>query len=176
MLYELTQKGAYKQPLIDLNEIKVFLKIDHAEEDLMLKNLIQSAISSFESNSGIAIFPQIWQAVFKCDIDYHIEIKLPIKPLIKIHNIEGSHFGKFQEDPMKISLYKINQDIIHIYNTNNAEFIKIEYMAGKFQKMDEVDASIKEIIFEHVAYLYETRGMSKQFSTSKYNDFRKIRF
>ena len=150
------------------SDMKLYLKIEHQLEDVLLQDMIAAATDSFERYTSTAITQQIWEVVYK-KIDV-IEIELPIRPVMKI--IDVMHVD-LNYQLQHINKYKLVDCILVIDPIPTCQFLTIRFQAG--QDSWPTSEAIKLALMEHIAFLYENRETNKNFDINKYARFCNIK-
>ncbi len=159
---------------ISLDEVKLFLKIDHEEEDSLLELLISAASEKFEIITGIALISQIWKVIVS-DIDL-LDITLPIQPAMSVQKIFAQDmFGQNKEIPKKSYVFDANDGSVYLKEMCFPRTLEITYQAGYGESAKAVPASIKAMLLRHIATMYEERSSSAPFDIANYQDFIKAR-
>ena len=152
------------QDIINLEEVKIYLKIDNNIEDNLLKDLILTAIKSCEEYTNISLDRKNWYAVYKT-INHFSEIILPRKPVHKVIELGGFYYNgeksKISDDQYYLIESRITFKQMPFFNQ-----IYVDFDAGYFE---QIPAELKINIFEHVAEMYESRNISSDFLLKKYN-------
>ena len=152
------------QDIINLEEVKIYLKIDNNIEDNLLKDLILTAIKSCEEYTNISLDRKNWYAVYKT-INHFSEIILPRKPVHKVIELGGFYYNGGKSKLSDNQYYCVNNRVIFkqipVFNQ-----IYIDFNAGYFEA---IPTELKINIFEHVAEMYENRNISSDFLLKKYN-------
>lgn len=173
--------------ILSSTETKNYLKVDHSTDDTLIADLIKSAQSFLETETGLAICPQTWRQleVGGCDT-----IELIKQPVISVDEVK--YFDDFEE--MTGSLLTVSVDfrlagniLIHedAYweQQRDMDGYKIKYTAGLFTSSNYTSSTdlrlstFKICGLRFIAWLYENREMycteiNESFSI-KY-DFNKI--
>jgi len=154
---------------ITVKEAKLYLKIDHDIEDLLIEDMIKAAVNSFEDVTATALIPQVWKVIYK-DIDRNI-IDIPIKPVANILNISTINSN---HQISKITNYTLINNSLFFNISFPSQILIIEFQAGT--EINFIPENIKLSLLEHIAFLYENRGENNQFDLNIYSKFRTIKY
>jgi hypothetical protein len=127
--------------LIDLEEVKLYLRVTNTEEDKLIKSFVLAAIKKAEALTNRSIT----QKEFLFYVDNAKEFELPYPPFIELINI---NINDYQLD---------NKDVLAKITLNKVQDVEVEYKAG-YEKLPE---DMKVWIFSTTATFYENR---EQFS------------
>ena len=127
--------------LMDLEEVKLYLRVTNTEEDELIKNLVLASIKKAEAITNRSI-PQ---KEFLFYVDNTKEFELPYPPFIELVSINVDNYELDDRDTLaKITL-------------NQAQDVQVQYKAGYITLPED----IKVWILSTTATLYENR---EQFS------------
>ena len=163
-LISLKEIDNVNQDIIDLEEVKIYLKIDNNIEDNLLKNLILTAIKSCEEYTNISLGRKNWYAIYKT-ISHFSEIILPRKPVHKVIEL-GGFYCNGEKSKLSDNQYYLVANRVGFKQSPFFNQIYIDFDAGYFE---QIPAELKINIFEHVAEMYENRNISSDFLSKKYN-------
>lgn len=155
----------------DIEEVKSYLKIDHNLEDQIILKIMKAVVNEFEDYTAVALMSQKWRIVYK-NVDRKI-LSFPIKPVIKIIKIEKADFYSHESQPMS---YQFIQDALLIGYVSTSEFITVDFIAGLYPQNHFIPENIKIALLEHIAFLYENRGIAKKFDLSLYASFKVFQY
>lgn len=127
--------------LIDLEEVKLYLRVTNTEEDELIKSLVLASIKKAEAITNRSIT----QKEFLFYVDNAIEFELPYPPFIELVSINTD---KYELD---------DRDILAKITLNEAQDVEVQYKTGYIQLPDDM----KVWILSTTATLYENR---EQFS------------
>jgi len=150
---------------ITLDEAKLHLKVDSADDNALISALITTARQLAERETKRAFITQTWQMyldVAPVEIDIP---KPPLQSLVAITVIdeednetvvdEGLYYtDKSQNSPGRV---KLKTGTAWPAHRNFASFI-VEFKAGYGDAATDVPEALKQGILQLVAYLYENRG------------------
>lgn len=149
-----------KEPIIEpvaLDDVKLYIKIQHNEEDGLLLQLISSARESFERfiNKSLAVKTLILECD-EYDFDENNIIELPFYPIVEIVSIKQTDD---EGNTIATGFYKEigkAKNSIKIDTVSNLTF-EIEYTCG-YSQAPQV---IKLLLLKQIFDWYENRGDNK---------------
>ena len=152
-----------KEP-ITLEEVKLHLKIDTADDNTLITDLIKTARMLIEKETKRAFITQTWQMYF--DLAPHV-IEIPKPPLQSVESItvidsDGEETpvdpGDYMVDASENSPGRVTPKIGYIwpYHRGFASFV-VEFEAGYGDDPEDVPEDLRQAILYLVAYLYEHR-------------------
>lgn len=165
-------------PLVEpvtLTELKAHLRIDHADEDSYITNLITAARELVESYLKKALIAQtyVWTLnSWRLDIDPSGKrfIELPVGPLLAITSINT--YGENDNATLwAADQYYAAKSQNRLYAragvswpdvTRVAEGIEIAYQAGFGANASDVPQGVKQALMQLAAHLYDTRTAVNQ--------------
>jgi len=151
---------------ITLDEAKNHLKVDSADDNVLIGNLITTARQLAEKETKRAFITQTWQMFL--DTAPHV-IEIPKPPLqsplvsIKVIDTDGTEStiskDNYIVDASENSPGRVVPKLGYVwpYHRGFASFI-IEYKAGYGDNADDVPRGIRDGILKLITYLYENRG------------------
>lgn len=150
---------------VTLAEVKLDLRVDHAEHDLLIGSLITGAREQCEHILGRSIMLQTWQKVMGA---FPCQIKLLYPPIIEVTIIKYIDASTANETVLPLSQYYVDIDsepgLIKpavgtswpaTLDLSNA--VRVTYKAG-YTSIDAVPASLKNWIKLAVRHMYENCG------------------
>jgi uncharacterized phiE125 gp8 family phage protein len=144
---------------ITLTEIKLYLRIDSNDENNLLNNLIKAASQTAEEFLGKSLITQTWQLQY----DYYTPacVNLPRGPVQEIAevNIVAADFNVTTLAPSAYRLSAGNAQII-FEAAPMGQLVQIQYIAGFGDAAADVPEPIRQGIAQHVAHMYENRGLT----------------
>lgn len=162
-LYLITASAAVT---VSLAEAKSHLRVDGTDEDLLINSLISAATSHIDGRDGLlgrALVTQTWE--LRLD-GFEREIQIPLPPLqsvtsIKYTDIDGN------EQTIDPSVYRVltgeKSKVLLGFDKSwpsvrdEAECVRIRFVAGYGDTGADVPATIKSAILLHVGTLYRDR-------------------
>lgn len=155
---------------LTIGEIKVFLRIDHDDEDELLRTLTHTAMTRLEQYTGMSIMEQHWHAVYCNETQYYIMLpKHPIQKIISVQLVDISGVKRALPETM----YSLDDDVLYFSITPCAFMTHIHYVAG-IGIVDDIEHGVKTALLEMVANMYENRGVISDAFMRQY-DYMKIR-
>ena len=170
MLISLKEIDNINQDIINLKEVKIYLKIDNNMEDNLLNNLILTAIKSCEEYTNVSLGRKNWYAIYKI-INHFSEIILPRKPVHKVIEL-GGFYCNGEKSKLSDNQYYLIDNRIIFKQISFFNQIYIDFDAGYFE---HIPTELKINIFEHVAEMYENRNINSDFLSKKYNRSRGVK-
>ena len=167
MLISLKEIDNVNQDIINLEEVKIYLKIDNNMEDNLLNDLILTAIKSCEEYANVSLGRKNWYAIYKTT-NYFSKIILPRKPVHKVIEL-GGFYCNGEKSKLSDEQYYLIENRVLFKQIPFFNQIYIDFNAGYFQ---HIPTELKINIFEHVAEMYENRNISSDFLSKKYNRLR----
>jgi hypothetical protein len=175
--------GPAAEPLT-LAEAKLHLKVDAADEDSLIQNLIQAARLAAEEETGLALLAQTWRLYLDAfpqaagwwggvregarSAEVERVIELPRPPLLSVTHVKtydtvdaasvmpaADYFVDGASRPGRIVLRPHAAWPAALRDTNA---IEIEYQAGFGAAASNVPVAIRQGMLQHVAALYAARG------------------
>lgn len=145
---------------LTLSETKLYLRIDHSDEESLITDLIQVAREAAQQHLRKSLITQTWKLVFD---DFAPEaLRLPMGPVQSVTKIE-----LFERDGSFTTLDVANYHL----NAGNESLVfdicayghrvEITYITGYGDAVD-VPSAIKYGMLAHIACLYEGRGGSEK--------------
>ena len=137
---------------ITLAETKLFLRVDHSDEDALIASLITAARESAESYTRRSFITQTWELSYNDAAP--TTIMLPMRPVQNITSItiDGNNISS--------SLYSLNaaKDAVICETGLTGDIITITYVTGYGSSTTLVPAPIKQALLQHIASLYDDRS------------------
>lgn len=171
-----TQLEKSQQLILDLSEVKKYLKVDYDDDDELISTLIRSSQEEVEGILSKDLLHKKWKqdvdlVLDNCDYDFNFSfpvfsystIKIPLthKPILEVCNVMSS-IGELDRDDYSVAL----MDIPHLYIKTKAiigtarkgvSSIGITYKTGMYKTNEEIPARIKLCIMMLVANKYMQR-------------------
>ena len=149
---------------LGLDDIKVHLRIDHSDEDLLLTDTLKAARQYVELASGQKLITQVWRQYETCfPADRELELKVaPVQGVVAItaFDAEGNPHVLGAEETMLVrgtdpAVLRFSDDFDSGLATNGLE---IDLTVGMGDFGLDVDDALKRAILLLVAHWYEFRG------------------
>jgi uncharacterized phiE125 gp8 family phage protein len=158
-------------PLISLDIVKSYLKIEHKIEDELLNILTYSAINQCEAYTSLSLSKKNWVATYEAMREIQ-EIILPTRPVVNIASIE-KYNSSGEKSTVVQNTYYLFEDRLIFKDAKVFTRMSIVFKAG-YEK-GHLPAELKSILLEHIADMYEKRNNSAGCPKSKYKKFRRMR-
>lgn len=148
--------------LLPLEEVKHFLRINGNHDDLLILNLMQTAIQFAENFLGFDIG--------KREVKYFgiFEVKIVLrKPILRIISVKSGEENTF---------FTLNSNAL-IPNVKIGSEIEVHYLSG--MEKSDFKGDLKTALIAHVLNLYDLKngsGKVPSLSFEIYNQHRKINF
>lgn len=157
---------------LNLDEVKLYLKIDHECEDDFLNLLIKSAVRKCENYISKALIHQEWYVVYEKMHSCHLT--LPVTPVLKVLEIMGADFYGNKRVYNK-SFYKLERSKIDFFVIPMCYRLFIKFLCGYGKSSKEIPEELKSLLLEHVAYMYENRSCNISYNMEKYREYKSIK-
>ena len=139
-------------PIIELSEVKNFLKVEFEEDDNLIKNLINTAIFQCEKIINKSLLEKTYiYSIYT----YQKKIILPyptIKTINKIEIITKNNSSVL--DTNEYFIDNVSNSIIFKNNIQSVYRIDIEYTTNS----NLIENDLKQALLMHIAQLYENRN------------------
>jgi uncharacterized phiE125 gp8 family phage protein len=169
--YSIVCTHAPVNPALSLTEAKAYMKITANHDDTLITGIIKSVIQSCESYTSLALITQEWHVVYRSFPNR--VITLPKRPATKIHEVElTSYQGKASLYAPEFYKFTPETSELVFYLQPLSYLISIKFNAGFGDTYVAIPEEIRLVMCEHVAYLYENRGVAEAFPMSLYNNFK----
>lgn len=149
----------------DFAQLKLFLRIDHTEEDIIISSLGQTAAAEIEQFAQIALLTQTIRVVV-FDPPQQYGFSLPISPArldaTATVTVDGEAFTGFQFEGGKRPYLRW---LAPFYDLSPSRVV-IEYQAGYGATNSAIPADLAQAIRDQAAILYEARGIGDAKSLS----------
>lgn len=141
---------------LSLSETKLYLRVDHDDEDTLISDLIVAARMTAEDWLRRSLMSQAWKLVYD---DYLPEIvQLPMGPVNDITSVTVLNRDATSQS-VSSSTYYLNAAMnCLIFDSPVLGFmVELAYTTG-YGDADVVPAPIKQGLLSHIAALYDNRG------------------
>ncbi|WPX97600.1 head-tail connector protein [Candidatus Fokinia crypta] len=118
---------SYSLPL-SIEEIKLFLRIEHDEDNELLNALQFFSIKKLEAYLNIAIIPQVYKYKFA---EAKNSVILPVIPAIEIQKIV-THNGTIIREITNLNTKIIDEEVVEGLPKLLADYLTIYYIAGNY--------------------------------------------
>ncbi len=145
---------------VTLAEAKIYLRVDGADEDSLISDLIVSARMSAEYWLKSSLITQSWRLVYNDYLDS--EIILPMPPIVSINSVVVTNRDATTQT-IPPSNYYLNaaKNKLLFDNCVSGFSIEINYNTG-YGAAAQIPQPIKYGILAHIAALYDERGLIGQ--------------
>lgn len=157
-----------KQQALDLAEVKAFLKIEHHKEDKLLGDLVRAVAEKCELYTAKALLTQTWQADYRQFAGSFVH--LPLSPVQAVESVLLFDFYGNQST-LANNLYRLHGDELQLLLPTMATTLRLMLKVG-YGTPQDIPISLRMIMLEHVAYLYENRATTQVFPLTKYDAFK----
>ena len=137
--------------MISLAEAKLYLRVDHIDEDIFISELIVAVRMFAEGYLGRSLVTQDWQVGYNTPQSSYL---LPMHPVQHVNQVEiTTHNTTILLDPQGYELKYPN--VLYIHDAHYYE-IAVQYRSGA----DALNqpAALKQAMLSHIALCYERRG------------------
>ncbi len=156
-----------KEPITKA-EAKLFLKVDHTDDDALIDSMIIAARVHAEKYTSRVFITQTWQFFLNNFPSNNNDIILPKPPLISVTSVkftdEDNVQVTFSVDNYSISTNSIRGSIIlnpdkewPSDTLHTANPIEIEFVAGYGEETTDISELLRSAMLLSIADLYETR-------------------
>ena len=165
---------------VSLIDTKLYLSVDHNDEDALITLLIKSATSIFEKYTGIDVlnktytmyldfFPFYKRYGNRVEENFNVyTIQVKKSKLQSINSIKyysnnvletlDSSKYDFTQDNFYSRIYLINDNDCFPDTDDRKQAVEIEFIAGNGDTSADIPDQIKLILLRIIAYLYVNRG------------------
>jgi uncharacterized phiE125 gp8 family phage protein len=160
---------------LSLTDAKLFLRIDHDNEDSLIEKLIVAAREAAENYLRRSLIDQSWQLEIK---GVPCAVELPRGPVQSITSVVA-RADNGVETTLDSSCYSLNmlRGTVTLRNLPSVSALVITYTAG-FGAAGDVPHAIRQGMLMHIASLYDAREAAQGLSSeliSLYAPYREIR-
>lgn len=141
---------------ISMAQAKLFLRIDHAEEDTLLAMFITAAREAAEEALGKSLITQSQRLYVPCPKS--TLLALPRGPVQSIQTV-ATEDGAGEQATLDSDTYRLHagRGLLQLYHTVTAPTLIVTYVAGFGDGAEDVPSIIRQGLLNHVAAFYETR-------------------
>ncbi len=170
--FALRRTSSAPAELITLAEAKLYLRVDHTEEDLLISEMIVAVRCHAEEMIGRALVEQSWQVDYLQSLP--CDITLPMRPVRSVTLIQTrDESGAVVTVPA--SAYRLlNTSLLHVDTPLCGPLISIAYDAGNAAAPDH---DMRQAMLMHLAMCYDMRGTDAPIPAAiqTYETYREIR-
>lgn len=143
---------------VSLQEVKDYLKIDHTEEDALLKGLIEAASGLVEQETGRSLLTRTWQLhSLGVDLpDGSLRLSLPFPPLqsvITVRSVDPSA----RVLPKEAYTVEWDRPLPSLRLRSLGKTFEVVYKAGYGEQETDIPPPLRQAILLLVAEMYEQR-------------------
>ncbi|MCE2926454.1 MAG: head-tail connector protein [Rickettsiales bacterium] len=140
---------------LTLSETKLYLRVDHGDEDSFIADLVTAARMVAEHWMKRSLITQSWKLAYDDMIDD--DVYLPMGPVIDVSTVTIVNRDQSTEI-VDTALYSLNaaKNIIRPESTILGYRIEIEYVAG-YGSAASIPKPIKQGLLAHIAHMYDYR-------------------
>lgn len=145
-----------EEPLT-LEDVKLFLRVDHTDEDALITSMIQAARQQAERFMRISLVTQTLRLTLK-GASAHADIALSRGPVQAISAVRVRHDND-EVTVLDSSQYQLSADrrSLSLLTVSPAGTMEIDYVVGYGDAVN-VPESIKQGMRLHIAQIYDMRG------------------
>jgi|GEM_PF-6705262 len=148
--HNLTVLQARTNSLFNLDEVKRYLRVDFADDDVLIQSLIVAAINHVEMKTRYRLnwkyCPQE-----QC-LDFFV-VHLPMGPIISVERVFDCH----RHENLKRVSFDIDSSKPNVMFACDHEHVFVEYTAGYGETSESVPAEIRQAALSIIAELYRNR-------------------
>jgi uncharacterized phiE125 gp8 family phage protein len=137
-------------PILSLEEVKAYLKIDHKHQDAILKRLIKLATDWVEEATGKTFLKKVFEVTHPNNV-----IVLPQPPILEVIEVRNKK-GILDPKQYCIEDHRGTKKVILDFEWNRKP-ITVRYTAGFGEDPEDVPSAIKHAIFTTIEHIYENR-------------------
>ena len=163
-------KTKSEKSVLNLDEVKNYLKIDFSEDDELLSNFIDTAQCQCETFINKSLTERV--LVYSL-YNYRDTILLPYSPINLIESVIGIGLDGSQEEVENYTLDSVG-DILIFNGLKKYYRLDIEYSAG-YKTSESIPVDLKQAMLMHIARMYEDRTGYSQLPINSMNIYRKYK-
>ncbi len=141
---------------LSLAQVKLFLRIEHTDEDSLLPIFIKAAREAAEQQLGRSLITQSQRAYISDPCS--TLIALPRGPVQSIQTVAFED-GDGNQVTLDAGLYRLleTRDVLQLDSVPTASTLIVTYVTGYGDGAEDVPSIIRQGILHHVAAFYESR-------------------
>lgn len=150
--HQLRRISAPQSEIISLAEAKLYLRVDHADEDVLISEQIVAVRMFAEDYLGRSLVTQDWEVYYLHMADCYKLVMHPVQEILEV--IFSPSEGV--ENIVPASDYHFTTPNILTFSHVPDAMVRIKYRAG----VDALNVSyaLKQAMLAHIALCYECRG------------------
>lgn len=164
------------QEILNIEEIKNYLRISHDYDDKMLENFLLAAVNSAEKFTAICLFPKILESVFSPEYTKILHLRSKsVQEIISVKIFDQKEEKDLDKDQYYFSQYDFS--LILKKHINKSKQVKITYKTET--PVQEIPCEVKCGLLLHISEMYDRKeqmnpGMSIEVK-SLYMPYRDLR-
>lgn len=138
-------------PVVNLTDVKEYLRIDYSDEDATIEAMMMAAIDHAEKFIRRSLSPKTYELIVD---DYHEQLTLPNPPLISVDQVTVIDSG---DNETQITDFKVKERepaILLSEYEGDVEEMRVQYQAGYENNLPK---SIEQAIYLLTSHFYENR-------------------
>lgn len=159
----LERLDTHDQLCLSLQHIKAQLRLDHAEDDDYLLQLMKSGTAWVENHLGRCLLKQTWRLT-KNTSDLPIKrgkgiLKIPKSPLLSIDRVRAIEIPHTQDrDILNYTIqWNCDRSTISVPSPHFDGKIEVVFTTGYGERPSDIPADIRQAILNHITCIYEER-------------------
>ncbi|MBN8828638.1 MAG: phage gp6-like head-tail connector protein [Sphingobacteriia bacterium] len=167
--YSLEKIAVASNPVISLEEVKQYLRVEHNDEDEIIKDMILAALQTAEQFLNIEIIPKKYIAKYQ-----NILLRKCILPLNPISKINAIRIKNYNEIKLITNFEMTNDKILNFKDLIYTNELEIDFTTG-FENTEVLPKFIKQGVLLHTLKLYERKIDAFDEIYLIYQPYKKIR-
>lgn len=152
------REAVSEAPPYSLSDIKLYLRVEHFDEDMAIQSMARTAALDLEDFAQIALLTQTIRVVIFDPVSQEYGFRLPIGPVAMnptvTVTIDGEPFTAFQVEGGKHPYLRWSAAYYDLQPCR----IVIEYQAGFGASAANIPADLSQALRDQVALLYDMRS------------------
>lgn len=162
---------------LTLSQVKLYLRIEHSEEDTSLLHMIAAAREAAELYMGKSLITQSKRLII--EQPDAVIYALPQGPVQSIQTVASENEEGVQTT-LDSGLYRLHagRNLLQLEQLPNADLLVVTYVAGFGDAADDVPSLIRQGMLQHVAAMCEAREVATRIPDSaarSYQLYREVR-
>lgn len=160
---------------ISVSEAKLFMRIDHTTDDILISDMIVACRMAAEQYLQRSVLTQSWKLSLDGGNCYACDLAMgPVNAISKVSVFDNNDV----EVVLTSEQYRVNaaQDHLQIVNVSCSKRVEVSYVAG-YPSVAAVPGPMKQGIMAHILHMYENRGDMKMpsITTALFQHYRNVR-